>query len=96
MNAPWAKTTTAATVTNQTAENAALTASADVAVSSATDPLKTIGAYADFSAQSQELSGGWFDMVIGEELGRAFGARLEAQCCGPPPARPARSPASRS
>src|SRR5205823_4714290 len=69
MNAAWAKVTTGATVTNQTAENTAMTASADVVVASATDPLKTISAYADFSAQAQELSGGWFDRVIGEELG---------------------------
>jgi hypothetical protein len=79
MSAAWAKVTTGATVTNQSAENSALTASSDVAVSSATDALKTIGAYADFSAQSRELSGGWLDLVLGEELGRAFGARLEAQ-----------------
>jgi hypothetical protein len=71
--------TTGATVTNQTAENTALTASADVVAASATDALKTIGAYADFSAQTQERSGGWMDRVIGEELGRAYAARLESQ-----------------
>jgi Phage capsid family len=79
MSAAWVKTTTAATVTNQTAENAALTASADVVLASATDPLGTIGASLDFSSAAQERSGGWFDKVIGEELGRAFGARLEQQ-----------------
>jgi Phage capsid family len=79
MNAAWAKVTTPATVTNQTAENTAMTASADDVVASATDPLGTIGAFLDFSAQSQERSGGWFDRVAGEELGRAFGARLEQQ-----------------
>src|SRR5206468_3903549 len=79
MNVAWAKVTTGASVTNQTAENTALTASADVVAASATDALKTIGAFVDFSSQAQELSGGWFDRVIGEELGRAFGARLEAQ-----------------
>jgi HK97 family phage major capsid protein len=79
MNAPWAKVTTAATVNVQTAENSALPASADLAVPSATDGLKTIGGYLDFSAQSQELSGGWFDKIAGEELGRAYGARLEQQ-----------------
>ena len=79
MNVAWAKVTTPATVTNQTAENAALTASADAVVGSATDALGTIGASLDFSAQSQERSGGWFDRVIGEELGRAYGARLEQQ-----------------
>lgn len=75
----WAKVTTGATVTNQTAENTAMTASADPVVASATDALGTLGAYVDFSAQAQELSGGWFDRVIGEELGRAFGTRLETQ-----------------
>jgi hypothetical protein len=79
MNVAWAKVTTPATVTNQTAENAALTASADAVVGSATDALGTIGASLDFSVQSQERSGGWFDRVIGEELGRAYGARLEQQ-----------------
>jgi HK97 family phage major capsid protein len=79
MSAAWAKVTTGATVTNQTAENTALTASSDEVVASATDALGTIGSYVDFSAQSQEMSGGWFEQVIGEELGRAFGARLEQQ-----------------
>jgi Phage capsid family len=79
MNVAWAKVTTAATVTNQSAENTAMTASADVVVGSATDPLGTIGASLAFSAQSLERSGGWFDRVLGEELGRAFGARLEQQ-----------------
>jgi hypothetical protein len=79
MNAAWAKVTTPATVTNQTAENAALTASADAVVGSATDPLGTIGASLDFSSAATERSGGWFDRVIGEELGRAYGARLEQQ-----------------
>jgi hypothetical protein len=79
MSADWAKTTTAATVTNQTSENAALTASADLVVASATDALGTIAATLEFSAQSQERSGGWFDRVAGEELGRAYGARLEQQ-----------------
>ena len=79
MNAAWAKVTTAATVTNQSAENSALTASSDPVVASATDALQTVGSFVDFSAQSQERSGGWFDRVIGEELGRAFGARLEQQ-----------------
>ncbi len=79
MNAAWAKVTTAATVTNQSAQNVALTASADVVVDSTTDALQTVGSFADFSAQSQSRSGGWFDRVIGEELGRAFGARLEQQ-----------------
>jgi hypothetical protein len=79
MNAAWAKVTTAATVTNQTSENTAVTASADVVIASATDPLGTIAASLDFSAQSLERSGGWFDRVAGEELGRAYGARLEQQ-----------------
>jgi hypothetical protein len=79
MSAAWAKVTTPATVTNQTAENTAMTASGDVVVGSATDPLGTIGAFLDFSVQSQERSGGWFDRVAGEELGRAYGARLEQQ-----------------
>ncbi len=79
MNVPWAKVTTGAVVTNQTAENAALTASPDEVVASATDPIQTIGAYADFSAQSRDLSGGWLDIVLGYELGAAFGARLEQQ-----------------
>jgi hypothetical protein len=79
MSAAWAKVTTPATVTNQTAENAAVTASTDAVVGSATDPLGTIAASLEFSAQSQERSGGWFDRVLGEEMGRAFGARLEQQ-----------------
>jgi HK97 family phage major capsid protein len=79
MSVAWAKVTTAATVTNQTAENTAVTASADAVIASATDPLGTIAASLDFSAQSLERSGGWFDRVGGEELGRAFGARLEQQ-----------------
>jgi hypothetical protein len=79
MNAAWAKTTTATTVTNQASQNAALTVSTDPVVGSVTDALQTIGAYVDFSAQTRELSGGWTDMVIGEELGRAFGARLESE-----------------
>ena len=79
MNAAWAKVTTPATVTNQTAENTAVTASADLVVASATDALGTIAASLEFSAQSQERSGGWFDRVAGEELGRAYGARLERQ-----------------
>lgn len=79
MNAAWAKVTTPATVTNQTAENTAVTASADLVVASATDALGTIAASLEFSAQSQERSGGWFDRVAGEELGRAYGARLEQQ-----------------
>ena len=69
MNAAWTKATAAATVTNQTAENAALTASADAVLASATDPLGTIGASLDFSSAAQERSGGWFDKVVGEELG---------------------------
>jgi HK97 family phage major capsid protein len=79
MSAAWAKVTTAATVTNQTAENTAVTASTDAVIGSATDPLGTIAASLDFSAQSLERSGGWFDRVAGEEMGRAFGARLEQQ-----------------
>jgi len=78
-NAAWARVTTGASVLNQSAQNVALTASADVVAASETDALQTIGAFADFSAQSQERSGGWFDRLIGEELGRAYGARLEAQ-----------------
>ena len=57
MNAAWAKVTTPATVTNQTAENTAVTASADLVVASATDALGTIAASLEFSAQSQERSG---------------------------------------
>jgi hypothetical protein len=79
MNVAWAKVTTPATVTNQSSENAAVTASADAVVASATDPLGTIAASLEFSAQSQERSGGWFDRIAGEEMGRAFGARLEQQ-----------------
>jgi hypothetical protein len=75
----WAKVTTGATVTNQTAENTAVTASADEVIASATDALGTIAASLDFSAQSLERSGGWFDRVAGEDLGRAYGARLEQQ-----------------
>ncbi len=75
----WAVVSTVATVTNQTAESAALTASADPVVDSTDDPLATIAAYVDFSAQSQQRSGAWFDMVIGQDLGLAFGARLEQQ-----------------
>lgn len=75
----WAKVTTGATVTNQTAENAALTASTDAVVDSAEDPLRTVAAYLDYSAQGSERSGGWFDRVMGDELGRALGARLESQ-----------------
>jgi hypothetical protein len=79
MSAAWAKVTTPATVANQTSENTALTASSDSVVASATDALGTIGSYVDFSSQSQEMSGGWFDQVIGEELGRAFGARSSSR-----------------
>jgi hypothetical protein len=79
MNASWAKVTTAATVTNQTAESTALPASADVVVASVSDPLRTVGGSVLFSDQGLDRSGGWFDRVIGEELGRAFGARLEQQ-----------------
>jgi hypothetical protein len=80
MNAAWAKVTTATTVpAAQSAQNSALTQSADTAIGSTTDPLQTIGSFVDFSSQSQEMSGGWFDNVIGEELGRAFGTRLETQ-----------------
>jgi len=50
----------------------------------------TIAASLDFSAQSLERSGGWFDSVAGEELGRAYGARLEQQIwAGTAPARTA-------
>jgi hypothetical protein len=79
MNVAWAKVTTSATVGGQTAESAAVTTSADAVVASATDPLATIAASLDFSAQGRERSGGWLDKVLGEELGRAFGARLEQQ-----------------
>ena len=80
-NVNWSQISTAATITNQTAENAALTASADVAFgSNVKDPLVTIAGYLDFSAQTRDRSGpGVFDVIIGEELGRAFGARLEQQ-----------------
>jgi HK97 family phage major capsid protein len=78
MNVSWAKVTTPLAVGVQTAQNNALTESDD-AVSSTTDALQTIGGYVDFSAQGQELSGGWLDRVLGEELGRAFGAKLEQQ-----------------
>lgn len=79
MSAYWAKATTATTVGGQTSQNTAITQSADTVVASATDPLQTVGAFVDFSAQTQERSGGWFDRIIGEELGRAFGTRLESQ-----------------
>jgi hypothetical protein len=79
MNAAWAKLTTGASVTSQSSQNTAATASADIVAASTTDALQTIAAFADFSAQSQERSGGWFDRIIGEELGRAYGARLEQQ-----------------
>jgi HK97 family phage major capsid protein len=81
MSASWAKVTTPATIAagSQSAENASLTASADVVVGSVSDGLKTIASYLDFSSQAFELSGGWLDRVLGEELGRAFAARLEQQ-----------------
>ena len=77
----WAKVTTGATVAagSQSAENAAVTASTDPVVGSVEDNLKTLGAFIDVSAQSMERSGGWADRVMGEELGRAYGARLEQQ-----------------
>jgi hypothetical protein len=79
MSVAWTKVTTGATVTNQTAENTAVTASADVVAASTTDPLGTIAADLPFSAQSLDRSGGWFDRLSGEEMGRAYGARLEQQ-----------------
>ena len=80
-SASWAKVTTGASFTagSQSAENAALTASADPVIASAQDDLKTIGSFIDVSSQSIERSGGWADMTFGRELGRAFGARLEQQ-----------------
>ena len=74
----WATVTTPVTVGVQTAENTAGSESDD-AVSSRQDALATIMGYIDFSAQVQELSGGWWDRVAAFELGRAFGAQLEAQ-----------------
>ncbi len=79
MNVPWAKVTTAATVGVQTSENTTISASADTVVASATDPIRSISASADFTGVSQDQSGGWFDIVLGQELGRAFGAKLEQQ-----------------
>lgn len=79
MNVAWAKVTTAATVGVQSAESATIPASADEVVASATDPICTVAASIDFSAQSQDLSGGWWDRVIGYELGKALGTEIEAQ-----------------
>jgi HK97 family phage major capsid protein len=78
-SAQWAKTTTAATVGNQTAENTAVPTSADPVAASATDPLRTIAGELPFSVQTMERGGAQFDRYMGFELGYAYGARLEQQ-----------------
>lgn len=76
---PWSQFGTGSTVTNQTGENVALTASADPAVAIVTDPVATVASYIDYSFQADDRSGGFFDAQIAGDLGSAFGARLEAQ-----------------
>ena len=80
-SASWAVVSTPADMAagSQSAENATIDESTDPVVDSEEDDLKTLAGNILVSAQSIEWSGGWSDRVLGEELGRAFGARLESE-----------------
>jgi hypothetical protein len=77
MNVSWGQVSTPATVGVQSAQNATVPDSPDVVVGLKQDAIVTFTATAEFSAQSQERSGGWLDYVIGYELGHALGTQLE-------------------
>ncbi len=79
MNVNWTKVTTGSTITNQTAEDATITQSADLVAPAAVDPLGTIASFVDFTYQSEDRSGGWFDLQLAADLGAAWSARLEQQ-----------------
>src|SRR5262249_9202786 len=78
MHANWSVVGSPFAVGPQSAENATIPPGAGGTAASTHDLPSTLSVSSTWSRQASELSGGWFDRLLADELAAALAARLEA------------------